>query len=210
MRHDLDRRSVRPCSPPLAVFTLPVSSGAQSPATPAIDAEYTARIRELTPTDPKWKFTTELVDYLPASATVPTPLKVLGYVPGTVGQAVARRGHQQVLPRARRGVAGTDAPRVVRHERRESRGALLAVADEETIRRLDEYRAMTARLADPRGHVARRARAPDSRGEADLLGARVDPLAGDGQPRDADGARVPNGRRRRRVHARAFARTSSR
>jgi len=36
---------------------------------------------------------------------------------------------------------------------------VLAVADEETIRRLDEYRAMTARLADPRGlSAAERAR----------------------------------------------------
>ena len=52
----------------------------------AHDAEYTAKIRELTPTDPKWKFTTELVDHLPASATVPSPLKVLGYVPGTPGR----------------------------------------------------------------------------------------------------------------------------
>src|SRR5262245_19552805 len=50
------------------------------------DAEYTAKIRELTPTDPKWKCTTELVDHLPASSTVPTPLKVLGYVPGTIGR----------------------------------------------------------------------------------------------------------------------------
>jgi galactose-1-phosphate uridylyltransferase len=50
------------------------------------DAEYTAKIRELTPTDAKWKFTTELVDHLPASSTVPTPLKVLGYVPGTIGK----------------------------------------------------------------------------------------------------------------------------
>src|SRR5262245_56228896 len=51
----------------------------------AIDAEYTAKIRELTSTDPKWKFTTELVDHLPASKTVPTPLKSLGYVPGAPG-----------------------------------------------------------------------------------------------------------------------------
>src|SRR5205814_7795267 len=43
----------------------------------ANDAAYTAKIRELTPTDPRWKFTTELVDHLPASSTVPTPLKVL-------------------------------------------------------------------------------------------------------------------------------------
>ena len=42
--------------------------------------------RELTPTDSTWKFSTELVDHLPASATVPTPLTVLGYVPGTIAR----------------------------------------------------------------------------------------------------------------------------
>src|SRR4029453_14812989 len=55
---------------------------AQQPA----DSAYTAAIRELTPSDPKWKFSTEMVDYLPASSTVPTPLKGLGYVPGTIGR----------------------------------------------------------------------------------------------------------------------------
>src|SRR5215469_10032777 len=51
-----------------------------------IDSAYTKAIIALTPTDGKWKFSTELVDYMPASATVPTPLKVLGYVPGTIGR----------------------------------------------------------------------------------------------------------------------------
>src|SRR3954465_3617351 len=72
-----------------SLLTAPIAVTAQAPtpaAPSAVDAEYTAKIRELTPTDPKWKFTTELVDYLPASATVPTPLKVLGYVPGTTGR----------------------------------------------------------------------------------------------------------------------------
>src|SRR5688500_3795341 len=44
------------------------------------DEAYTKKIREYT-TDPM--FLTELVDHLPASATVPTPAKVLGYVVGT-------------------------------------------------------------------------------------------------------------------------------
>src|SRR5690349_3684674 len=57
-------------------------AGAQQP----IDTAYSARIKELTPTDPKWKFTTELVSALPASSTVPTPLKIVGYVPGTIGK----------------------------------------------------------------------------------------------------------------------------
>ena len=44
------------------------------------DAEYTAKIREALQ-DPR--ITTELVDHLPASDTVPSPLKFLGRIPGT-------------------------------------------------------------------------------------------------------------------------------
>ena len=54
------------------------SLGAQQ----ALDSAYTARIRELTPVDPRYKFTTELVDHLPASRTVPTPLQVLRHPDG--------------------------------------------------------------------------------------------------------------------------------
>jgi len=116
----------------------------------ANDAEYTAKIRELTPTDARWKFTTELVDHLPASATVPTPLKVLGYVPGTIG----RLSRTEDLNRYFRAVEAA-SPRVkvfslgMSEEGREM--IIAAVADESTIKRLDEYRSMAARLADPRG-----------------------------------------------------------
>ena len=48
--------------------------------------ELFATASELTPTHPRWKFTTELVDHLPASATVPTTLETLGYEPGTSGK----------------------------------------------------------------------------------------------------------------------------
>src|SRR3954453_13511428 len=44
-----------------------------------VDAEYTARIKEFL-SDPR--ISTELVDHLPASATVPTPLKFNGYIVG--------------------------------------------------------------------------------------------------------------------------------
>jgi hypothetical protein len=142
----------------VSLTSLPTLAIAQAGNQP-IDAEYTAKIRELTPTDPKWKFTTELVDYLPASTTVPTPLKVLGYVPGTVG----RLSYVADVNKYFRAVA-TAAPGRTRlmslgmsDENREE--LVLAVADEETIRRLDEYRAMAARLADPRGvSAAERAR----------------------------------------------------
>jgi hypothetical protein len=116
----------------------------------ANDAEYTAKIRELTPTDAHWKFTTELVDHLPASTTVPTPLKVLGYVPGTIG----RLSRTEDLNKYFRAVEAA-SPRVkvfslgLSEEGREM--IIAAVADENTIKRLDEYRTMAARLADPRG-----------------------------------------------------------
>ncbi len=45
----------------------------------ADDAEYTKQIRQFT-TGPQ--FSTELVDHLPASARVPTPLQFLGYIAG--------------------------------------------------------------------------------------------------------------------------------
>lgn len=115
----------------------------------AIDSAYTARIRELTPTDPRWQFSTELVNELPHSATVPTPLAVLGYVPGTVGKLsrVADlnryfRALAAASPRVRLFSAGMS------DEGREM--IVVAVADEQTIGRLDEYRGMLARLADPR------------------------------------------------------------
>jgi hypothetical protein len=46
-----------------------------------IDSIYSAQIRELPPNDLHWKFTTDLVSTLPASS-----IKVLGYVPGTLGR----------------------------------------------------------------------------------------------------------------------------
>ena len=75
---------------PLALILLAASLPAQKtkktppPAAPVVvaqqnDAAYTAEI--LKDTTEKF-FLTELVDHLPASATVPTPQKVLGYIAG--------------------------------------------------------------------------------------------------------------------------------
>src|SRR5689334_24933946 len=111
-----------------------VPARAQQP----IDQAYTAKIQELTPTDPRWKFTTELVDYLPASSTVPTPLKVLGYVPGTVGKLT----HVADVNRYFRELAKA-SPRTkvfslgMSEEGREE--LIMAIADEATLARLDDY-----------------------------------------------------------------------
>ncbi len=113
----------------------------------AADSTYTAKIRELT-TEPR--FNTELTDHLPADLKVPTPLQVLGYVPGTVGRLsyvadITRYFHalDDASPRVRVFDLGTSD---------EGRPMILAaIADSATIARLDAYRAMTAALADPRG-----------------------------------------------------------
>src|SRR5262245_15269571 len=55
----------------------------KSAASQKIDAEYTAKIKEYT-ADPR--VITELVDHLPASDVVPTPLKFFGRMPGTPGE----------------------------------------------------------------------------------------------------------------------------
>ncbi|HEY0779941.1 MAG TPA: M14 family zinc carboxypeptidase [Gemmatirosa sp.] len=141
------RRLLRPAVVALAATAASVA-GAQP--TQPLDSAYTAQIRALTPTDPHWKFTTELVDHLPASATVPTPLKALGYVPGTVG----RLSKVAEINAYFRAVAAA-SPRVkvfslgMSEEGREM--LIVAVADSATIARLDDYRAMAGRLADPRG-----------------------------------------------------------
>jgi hypothetical protein len=53
-----------------------------------VDVEYTAKIKEHLQ-DPR--ISTELVDHLPASDTVPTPLKFFGRIVGTPGELTYAR-----------------------------------------------------------------------------------------------------------------------
>ncbi|MEZ5293168.1 MAG: M14 family zinc carboxypeptidase [Vicinamibacterales bacterium] len=110
------------------------------------DQEYTAKIREALQ-DPR--ITTELVDHLPASDTVPTPLKFLGRYVGQPGELtyakdIARYYQElaRVSPRAKYWKIGTTE---------EGRDIVaLAVADEATIKNLESYRTQLASLTDPR------------------------------------------------------------
>src|SRR6266851_3619001 len=67
----------------LGCFAQARKKATPAPAAPAMqknDEGYTKKIQEYTT---EKYFTTELVDHLPASDTVPTPEKVLGYPIGT-------------------------------------------------------------------------------------------------------------------------------
>src|SRR5205085_6789284 len=111
------------------------------------DAAYTAKIREYTT---EKYFSTELVDHLPASAAVPSPDKILGYVVGapnhlTYAKDIYRymRELERTSPRVRVFVAPERS-----EEGREQ--LLVAVSDEANLQKLDRYKETTARLADPR------------------------------------------------------------
>src|SRR5204863_5603237 len=111
-----------------------------------LDEDYTARIKKATP-DPR--IITEYVDHMPASATVPSPLKFFGYVPGEPGhltyhadivryyEALAKASPRVKLFRIGKSEEGRDM-------------VALAIADEATIKQLDKYKQITAKLTDPR------------------------------------------------------------
>src|SRR2546423_568982 len=121
------------------------SAPGRDPKQPVDDA-YTAKMKKYT-TAPY--FTSPLVDYLPASKTVPTPEVVLGDVagaPGILPYAEEVYKYMRLLEKA--------SPRVkvisigTTEEGREM--IAVAVTSEENLQKLEENRARLAKLADPR------------------------------------------------------------
>jgi len=118
---------------------------ARAPAQ-AVDQAYTDQIRKFT-TDPA--FNSPLTDYLPASDTVPTPLKSLGriagapdYLPYTADVHRYFRELAAASPRVRVFSIG---------ESDEGREMIVAaIADEALLADLDANKARLAQLADPR------------------------------------------------------------
>ena len=111
-----------------------------------MDEEYTKLIKEYLQ-DPR--ITTELVDHMPASDTVPSPLRFFGRIPGTPGELTHAKDIERYYealakasPRAKFWKIGTTE---------EGRDIVaLAIADEATIKSLDKYKGMLASLTDPR------------------------------------------------------------
>jgi hypothetical protein len=113
----------------------------------AIDEEYTRLIHEFTTEE---FFLTPLVDHLPASSTVPTPLDFHGYISGTRDVLTYAEDVYAYM----RAVAAA-SPRVeVRTIGTSEEGReiiLVLVSDEATIREVDRHAELMGRLADPRG-----------------------------------------------------------
>src|SRR6476620_4113545 len=130
---------------------LSTSIAAQSktakPAPQKNDEEYTRLIRENLQDS---RITTELVDHLPASDTVPSPLKFLGRAVGAPGELTYAKDIARYY-----GALAKAAPGRARYWKigttEEGRDiVLLAIADEATIKSLDKYRDMLGELTDPR------------------------------------------------------------
>ncbi len=127
----------------LALALLTTSSFAQ---TQKLDEGYTAKIREYT-TDKQ--FSTELVDHLPASATVPTTEKVLGYVAGAPNKLTYTKDIYRYMREIEKNSKRVKVFSIGRSE--EGRETLLvAISDEANLAKLDRYKQITAQLADPR------------------------------------------------------------
>jgi hypothetical protein len=139
--------------PAVALTVTLLSPGlvAQRPASgskPAqrVDEQYTRLIRQHLQ-DPR--ISTELVDHLPASDKVPTPLKFFGRIVGTPGELTyakdVHRYYQALAtasPRAKLWTIGTS------EEGRDM--VALAIADEKTIAALDRNKRALDALTDPR------------------------------------------------------------
>jgi hypothetical protein len=114
---------------------------------PKINEEYTAKIKEYTT---EKYFLTELVDHLPASDKVPSPDKVLGYVVGTPNKLTYTKDMYRYYRELEK---STPRVRVFTAPERSEEGReqmLVVISDEANIAKLDRYKEITARLADPR------------------------------------------------------------
>lgn len=135
----------------LAAVSLPAQKTKKTQSLPVVAAQkndegYTAKI--LADTTEKF-FLTELVDHLPASDTVPTPEKVLGYIAGAPNHLTYSKDiykYMHALEGATKRVKIFSLGKT--EEGRDT--MILAVSDAANIAKLDRYKEITALLADPR------------------------------------------------------------
>src|SRR5437588_3252734 len=125
-----------------------------APQPQKLDEEYTRLIKEYLQDS---RITTELVDHMPASDTVPSPLKFLGRIPGKPGELTYAkdiyRYYQELAnksPRAKFWKIG---------QTEEGRDQVIqAIADQATLKHLDKYKDILAKLGDPRKITDQQAR----------------------------------------------------
>ena len=133
-------------APATVARNTPVNPKYTTPRAP-LNAAYGAKIAEYTT---EKYFMTELVDHLPVSDKVPSPDKILGYVVGTPNKLT----YTKDLYRYYRALAAA-SPRVriftAAEKSEDGREQMLVlVSDEANLAKLDRFKEITAKLADPR------------------------------------------------------------
>ncbi|MDQ8166108.1 MAG: M14 family zinc carboxypeptidase, partial [Gemmatimonadota bacterium] len=120
-------------------------SGAQ--AAQKNDEEYTRLIRQFS-RDPR--FMTDLVDHLPASNTVPTPLKHFGAIMGAWNVLQKSNQMDKYLMAVAKAAPGRTRYINIGKTEEGRDMSVLIVANEETIRNLEKYKGYINALTDPR------------------------------------------------------------
>ncbi len=131
--------------PILLLLILFTSAAAQQPKQ-TMDEDFAKSIKEWTT---KPEFISPLIDHLPKVAGIPSPKDVLGYHIGTPNKLTYTEGIYKYFrslaaksPRVKVFIAGkTDEGRDI---------IVVAIANEDTIKNLEQYRGYLTQLADPR------------------------------------------------------------
>jgi hypothetical protein len=129
-------------------LALGLSPGARA-QTIAPDTAEAGSVENIAKATTEARFSSPLVSYVPASATVPSPTAFFGRIAGAPGELV---NSSQAYAYARALAAASPRVKVFTIGRSEEGRdiILLAIADEEGIQNLDALKAATAALADPR------------------------------------------------------------
>ena len=110
-----------------------------------VDEEYTKLIKEYLQ-DPR--ITTELVDHMPASDTVPSPLKFFGRIPGTPGELTYAKDINRYYEALAKASPRAKFWKIGQTEEGRDQ-VILAIADEATIKDLDKYKDMPGHARRP-------------------------------------------------------------
>src|SRR5881227_1694158 len=158
-------RYARPAAAALAFALFAAPTGAFAQATkkgkPAgtsapqkMDEEYTKLIKEYLQDA---RISTELVDHMPASDTVPSPLKFLGRIPGKPGELTYAKDINRYYEALAKASPRAKFWKIGQTEEGRDQ-VLLAISDEATIKDLDKYKDIAAKLGDPRKVTEEQAR----------------------------------------------------
>jgi hypothetical protein len=130
-----------------ALLLVSTSAFAQSAVAP--DTAEPGSAEEIAQATTEPRFSSPWVSYLPASTTVPSPRAYFGRIPGAPGELV---DSAKAYAYSRALAAASPRVRVftIGHSEEGRDIIMLAIADEDGIKQLEELKAATAALADPR------------------------------------------------------------